>query len=76
MPVFAAIDDKRVPLYRILWISDLPHFCGDAQCEREGQYEVRLEQGESVWSSLAERDAAAEALQAWLQGRQAEDEPN
>jgi hypothetical protein len=76
MSVFCSIDDKRVPLYRIVWISDLPHFCGDPECEREGQYEIRLEQGESVWSSLPEHDAAVEALQAWLQGRQAEDELN
>ena len=43
MPVFCQIDDKHIPLYRIVWISDLPHFCGDAECQREGQYEIRLE---------------------------------
>ena len=58
MPVFCQIDDKTVPLYRIIWVSDLPHFCGDGDCQREGQYEIRLEQGEAVWASLAERDEA------------------
>ncbi len=70
MPVFCQVDDKHVPLYRIVWISDLPHFCGDDECQREGQYEIRLDAEESVWSSLAERDAAVEALEAWLRGGQ------
>jgi hypothetical protein len=70
MPVFCHIEDKLVPLHRILWISDLPHLCGDEECQREGEYEVRLEDGESVWGSLAERDAAVEALEAWLRGQQ------
>ena len=76
MPVFCQIDDKHVPLYRIVWISDLPHFCGDGECQREGQYEIRLEQAESVWASLPEHDAAVEALQSWLLGQQQEDELN
>ncbi|MGO9113369.1 MAG: hypothetical protein ACLP9L_29405 [Thermoguttaceae bacterium] len=76
MPLFCQIDDKHVPLYRIVWISDLPHFCGDGDCQREGQYEIRLEQSESVWASLDEHDAAVEALQAWLLGQQQEDESN
>ncbi len=77
MPVFCRVDDKQVPLYRIVWISDLPHFCGDDECEREGQYEIRLEESESVFATnLAEHDAAVEALQAWLLGQQQEDESN
>ena len=53
MPVFCEVDDKRVPLYRIVWISELPHFCGDEECQREGQYEIHLDTEESVWGSLA-----------------------
>ncbi len=68
MPVFCQVDDKHVPLYRILWIADLPHLCGDEECQREGQYEIRLEDGESVWGNLTERDAAVEALEGWLRG--------
>lgn len=68
MSVFCRIDDKYVPLTRILWISGLPHFCGSDECEREGQYEVRLEQGESVWASVQERDAALAALETWHRG--------
>ena len=49
-PVFCQIDDKLVPLYRILWIAQLPHFCGSDECDREGQYEVRLEHEESLWA--------------------------
>ncbi len=65
MSAFCKIDDKHVPIYRILWIADLPHFCGSADCEREGDYEVRLEQGETLWASRDERDAAIEAIEAW-----------
>jgi hypothetical protein len=68
MSAFCTIDDKQVPLYRIVWVSDLPHFCGAAECQREGQYEVRLEQHESVWATQPDRDAALEALEAWLSG--------
>ena len=77
MPVFCQVDDKQVPLYRILWIADLPHFCGDDECEREGQYEVRLEDNEMVWArNLPEHDAAVEALRAWLLGQQADEKSN
>jgi hypothetical protein len=65
MSVLCLIDDKHVPLYRILWVSAVPHFCGSEDCQREGQYEVRLEQGETVWASRQERDAVLEALEAW-----------
>jgi len=59
------IDDKHVPLNRIIWVSAVPHFCGSEHCQREGQYEVRLEQEETVWASQQERDAVLEALEAW-----------
>ncbi|HYW79904.1 MAG TPA: hypothetical protein VE890_10035 [Thermoguttaceae bacterium] len=70
MSNFCMIDDKHVPLYRIMWVSDVPHFCGSEECQREGQYEIRLEQGESLWASQLQRDAALAALNAW----QGEDE--
>ena len=54
MSVFCLVDDKHIPLYRILWVSELPHFCGTSDCQREGQYEIRLEQGESVWEPGAD----------------------
>ena len=65
MSVFCTVDDKHVPLYRILWVSAVPHFCGDDDCEREGQYEIRLEDGESVWADADERDQTLAALEAW-----------
>jgi hypothetical protein len=63
---FCIVDDKHVPLAHILWISDLPHFCGGDECEREGQYEIRLAEGETVWATLPQRDAALAALASWL----------
>lgn len=69
--IFAIVDDKHVPLYRILWIADLPHFCGDDDCQCEGDYEIRLEQDESVWASRAERDTVLQALEAWYNGQDA-----
>ncbi len=65
MATLCVIDDKHVPLYRIVWVADVPHFCGADECQREGQYEVRLESGETVWASREERDAVLEALIAW-----------
>ncbi len=66
MSAFCLIDDKHIPLYRIMWVAALPHFCGSEECQREGQYEVRLEQGESIWASQKERDVVLEAVEAWL----------
>ena len=68
MSIFCIVDDKHVPLYRVMWVSELPHFCGSSDCQREGQYEIRLEQGESVWASRQERDAVLGALEAAQEG--------
>lgn len=60
------IDDKYVPVQRVLWVGALPHYCGNENCEREGRYEVRLEQNESVWTACRdERDAVLKALENW-----------
>ncbi len=66
--IFCVVDDKYIPLYRVMWVAATPHFCGADDCEREGQYEIRLEQGESIWSSLVERDSMLEALDVWQGG--------
>ncbi len=68
MSTFCIVDDKHVPLYRVMWVSELPHFCGSADCQREGRYEIRLEHGESVWASQEERDAVLAALEAAQEG--------
>ncbi len=65
MSIFCTIDDKHVPLYRIVWISALPHFCGDDECQREGRYEIRLEAEETIWAAQQERDAALAAIETW-----------
>ena len=75
MSVFCRIDDKFVPWYRILWISALPHFCGGAECQREGDYEIRLDQGESLWADREERDGALSGLESWQGGRGPADAP-
>ena len=75
MPVFCKVDDKHVPLCRIIWVSDLPHFCGAAECQREGLYEIRLEQGEIVGPTSQTTTRRSRRLEAWLNGsRSAEDE--
>jgi len=71
--VFCIIDNKHVPLYRVVWISELPHFCGNDDCMFEGRYEIRLEMEESVFASREERDKALAALVAWAGGGEAED---
>jgi hypothetical protein len=77
--IFVVVDDKHVPVYRILWVSDVPHFCGNEDCQCEGNYEVRLEADESVWASRAERDVVLKAVEDWYSGEQHEsdweDEP-
>jgi hypothetical protein len=66
--ILCLVDDKHVPLYRVMWVADVPHFCGHEECVQEGQYEVRLEQEESVWADREERDRLLEALEAWRGG--------
>ena len=68
MSILCLIDDKHVPLYRVIWVANTPHFWGAEDCEREGQYEVRLDQGESVWGRREERDKILAALEAWQGG--------
>ena len=68
MSMFCLIDDKHIPLYRVMWVASTPHFCGEEDCEREGYYEIRLEQGDAVWAQQAERDAMLSALEAWQDG--------
>ena len=68
MSIFCLIDDKQVPLYRVMWVAATPHFCGAEDCEREGQYEIRLEQGESVWANHEQRDSMLESLETWQGG--------
>jgi hypothetical protein len=70
MSVFCLVDDKHIPLYRILWVSELPHFCGSSDCQREGDYEIHLDAGEeSVFGSREERDAVLAAIEAWQEGK-------
>ena len=75
MSIFCLVDDKHVPLYRVMWVSDTPHFCGAPECQCEGDYEVRLEQGEAVWASREERDGLLAALETWQGGLGPPDEP-
>ncbi|RIK72812.1 MAG: hypothetical protein DCC67_18700 [Planctomycetota bacterium] len=65
MSIFCLVDDKHVPLYRVMWISAVPHFCGEEDCLREGYYEIRLEQDESVWAKAEERDRMLAQIEAW-----------
>ncbi len=72
--VFHKVDDKHVPLYRVIWVSDVPHFCGEEDCLVEGRYEVRLEQDESVFASREERDGLMSALEKWQSGFDSEED--
>ncbi|MBJ42896.1 MAG: hypothetical protein CMJ80_06380 [Planctomycetaceae bacterium] len=66
--ILCSVDDKSVPLYRILWVSEVPHFCGQDDCLYEGRYEIRLEQDESVWANRTERDNVVKTLESWQGG--------
>lgn len=76
MSILCRIDDKHIPLYRVMWVAATPHFCGEDDCLREGSYEVRLEQDESVWASASERDDLVTMLEAWQGGLGPADDPN
>ncbi len=68
MSIMCRIDDKMIPLYRVMWVASTPHFCGEEDCQREGFYEIRLEQGESVWANTEERDTMQQHLEQWQGG--------
>ncbi len=68
MSIMCPVDDKFVPLYRVVWVAATPHFCGEEDCGREGFYEIRLEQGESVWANSQERDMMIQKLEEWQGG--------
>ncbi len=68
MSIMCRIDDKMIPLYRVMWVAATPHFCGEEDCQREGFYEIRLEQGESVWANTEERDTIQQQLEQWQGG--------
>lgn len=71
--IFCLIDDKYVPAWRVMWVAAIPHFCGSAECQHEGDYEVRLEGRESLWANQQQRDAVLKTLEAW--NNQMEQEP-
>jgi len=65
MSIFCRIDDKHLPLYRVLWVAATPHFCGEPDCQCEGRYEVALEGGESVWANSKEQTTLMEMIEEW-----------
>ena len=72
--IFCLVDDKHIPLYRVMWVSDVPHFCGHEDCMHEGDYEVRLEQDDSIFASREERDNILAAIDAWQSGAEHDDD--
>lgn len=68
MSIMCRIDDKHVPLYRVMWVAATPHFCGEEECLREGFYEVQLEHGESIWASAEEQVNLIEKIEQWQGG--------
>ena len=74
MSILCRVDDKLIPLYRVMWVAATPHFCGEEDCVREGSYEIRLEQDESVWANSEERDNVQQLLERWQGGLGSVDE--
>ena len=72
--IFSNVDDKHIPVYRVMWVSEIPHYCGEQECTAEGRYEIRLEQDESVWANSEERDQMLEAMEAWWNRSQGTDD--
>jgi len=65
MGIFSIVDDKHIPLHRVVWIADVPHFCGAEDCTAEGRYEIRLDGNESVWANGDERDNMLDSINRW-----------
>lgn len=63
--IFCRVDDKQIPLYRVIWISATPHFCGEPDCQCEGLHEVALEGGETVWAKSGETEMLMEMIEEW-----------
>lgn len=63
--IFCRVDDKQIPLYRVVWISATPHYCGELDCQCEGLHEVALEGGETIWAKHAEKDQLMEMIEEW-----------
>lgn len=76
MSIMCRIDDKMIPLYRVMWVATTPHFCGEEDCVREGCYEIRLEQGESVWANNEEHGGLLQQLERWQGGLGPTDAPD
>lgn len=68
MNIFCRVDDKHVPIYRVLWVAATPHFCGEPDCNAEGMYEVALEGGEAVWANPQEQEALLAQIEEWQGG--------
>ena len=66
--IFCRIDDKHVPIYRVLWVAATPHFCGEAECQCEGLHEIALEGGESVWARFDEKEKLLAMIEDWQEG--------
>ena len=68
------IDDKHIPLNRVVWVSDVPHFCGEPDCMHEGDYEVRLDVDDSLWTNTSGRNEVLKSLARWCGDTKPEDE--
>ena len=73
MSIFCRIDDKLIPLYRVLWVAATPHFCGESECNCEGLYEITLDGGsEPIWARHDEKERLIEQIEAAYPADQAE----
>jgi len=66
--IFCRIDDKQIPLYRVLWVSATPHYCGEAECQCEGLYEVAIEGGDPIFARHEEKDRLMAMIEDWQLG--------
>jgi hypothetical protein len=67
MSIFCRIDDKLIPIYRVLWVSATPHFCGEPECQAEGLYEISLDSGDPIWARHEEKERLIEQIEEWQQ---------
>ena len=68
MSIFCVVDDKHIPLYRVMWIAATPHFCGAERLRSRGLLRSAPRTGRVGVGQYRGRDGILAALESWQGG--------
>ena len=74
MSIFCTIDDKHVPLYRVMWVAATAHFCGHEDCQAKASTKSAWSRANRFGPRGSERDEMLTALEGWQGGIEPDDE--